>query len=182
VVHQECHNVRTISASRKPVRKGAAAHFVDWRALRTRAAAVLRDLDAVRRRRRPAGSALRRNMWCDRAGLVHESRVLILDEPPHSGSRIAAVRDGVSVSAGAMAEVSRDAGAPHGGSVRGPAVQQLPEIGRELLRVDGLARAGEFADISFVLRSGEILGIYGLVGAGRTELAQVLFGLAPIAE
>ena len=45
-----------------------------------------------------------------------------------------------------------------------------------LLRVERLGRAGEFEDISFSLRRGEILGIYGLVGAGRSELAQVLFG------
>ena len=50
--------------------------------------------------------------------------------------------------------------------------------GDELLRVEKLGRAGEFEDISFALRRGEILGIYGLVGAGRTELAQVLFGVA----
>jgi rhamnose transport system ATP-binding protein len=51
------------------------------------------------------------------------------------------------------------------------------EAGHELLRVEGLSRAGEFADVSFALRRGEILGVYGLVGAGRTELAQVLFGV-----
>ncbi len=52
-----------------------------------------------------------------------------------------------------------------------------PTAGAELLRVERLSRAGEFEDISFALRRGEILGIYGLVGAGRTELAQVLFGI-----
>ena len=56
--------------------------------------------------------------------------------------------------------------------------KQKPRIGAELLRVENLSRAGEFEDISFALRRGEILGIYGLVGAGRTELAQVLFGIA----
>jgi rhamnose transport system ATP-binding protein len=45
-----------------------------------------------------------------------------------------------------------------------------------------LSRAGEFEDVSFALRSGEIVGLYGLVGAGRTELAQVLFGINPPSE
>ncbi|HZJ51091.1 MAG TPA: sugar ABC transporter ATP-binding protein [Actinomycetota bacterium] len=48
-----------------------------------------------------------------------------------------------------------------------------------LLRVEGLGRAGAFRDVGFVLRRGEILGIAGLAGAGRTELARALFGAEP---
>ena len=47
-----------------------------------------------------------------------------------------------------------------------------------LLEVDGLTRDGEFAEIGFSLRRGEVLGIAGLLGAGRTELALTLFGMA----
>lgn len=47
----------------------------------------------------------------------------------------------------------------------------------ELLRVQDLHSPGKFWDISFSLRPGEILGLAGLVGAGRTEIAQALFGL-----
>jgi ABC-type sugar transport system ATPase subunit len=50
-------------------------------------------------------------------------------------------------------------------------------IGRELLRVEGLTSPGRFEDVSFSLRAGEVLGLAGLVGAGRSELAQALFGL-----
>jgi rhamnose transport system ATP-binding protein len=50
-------------------------------------------------------------------------------------------------------------------------------LGGELLRVWQLSRAQEFADISFGVRCGEILGVYGLVGAGRSELMQSVFGL-----
>jgi rhamnose transport system ATP-binding protein len=93
--------------------------------------------------------------------------------------RYTVFRDGVSVSAGALAQVTRDE------LIRlmvGRPVEQLyPKLecvpGAELLRVEGLSRAGEFEDVTFTLRRGEILGIYGLVGAGRTELAQVLFGV-----
>ena len=51
------------------------------------------------------------------------------------------------------------------------------EIGPELLRVEGLSQAGRFADISFTLHEGEILGLTGLVGAGRTEVVQAICGI-----
>ena len=47
---------------------------------------------------------------------------------------------------------------------------------REVLRVEHLTRHGKIEDASFSLREGEILGFYGLVGAGRTEMARVLIG------
>jgi len=51
--------------------------------------------------------------------------------------------------------------------------------GRELLRVDELTREGVFSNVSFSLRAGEIVGMAGLVGSGRSEIAQACFGLAP---
>ena len=53
------------------------------------------------------------------------------------------------------------------------------EIGNELLMVEGLSKTGVFQDISFVLKKGEILGLTGLVGAGRSEVCQALFGIIP---
>lgn len=53
------------------------------------------------------------------------------------------------------------------------------EIGEKLLEVEGLSKVGYFADISFTLHKGEILGLTGLVGAGRTEVCQSLFGIMP---
>ncbi len=50
-------------------------------------------------------------------------------------------------------------------------------IGEEILRVENLSRGGVLHNISFSLRAGEILGVAGLVGAGRTELARAIFGL-----
>lgn len=50
------------------------------------------------------------------------------------------------------------------------------EIGETLLEVDRLCHTTEFDNISFSLRKGEILGVYGLVGSGRTEVMQALFG------
>ncbi len=55
-----------------------------------------------------------------------------------------------------------------------PAKHSAP--GGTLLKVTGLTRQGIFRDISFTLRRGEILGIAGLMGSGRTELAEAIFG------
>src|ERR1019366_4034548 len=51
--------------------------------------------------------------------------------------------------------------------------------GEELLAVRDLACPGKFEGISFTLRAGEVLGLAGLVGAGRSEIAKALFGLEP---
>lgn len=54
--------------------------------------------------------------------------------------------------------------------------QLAPDWGVEVLRAENIVRVGQAADISFTLHRGEILGFYGLVGAGRTELARLLIG------
>jgi ABC-type sugar transport system ATPase subunit len=50
----------------------------------------------------------------------------------------------------------------------------------EALRIEGLTRHGVFEDVSFTLRAGEIVGMAGLVGAGRTDLCKAIFGAIPI--
>jgi len=54
------------------------------------------------------------------------------------------------------------------------------EIGDEILRVEGLTRHGVFEDVSFSARAGEIVGLAGLVGAGRTEVVRGIFGADPL--
>src|SRR6266545_1505081 len=58
-------------------------------------------------------------------------------------------------------------------------LQRTP--GDELLRVENLSSPGRFSNVSFTLRAGEILGLAGLVGAGRSEAAQAIFGIDPAA-
>jgi ABC-type sugar transport system ATPase subunit len=53
------------------------------------------------------------------------------------------------------------------------------EPGPEVLRVENLASPGKFKCVNFSLRAGEVLGFAGLVGAGRSEVAQSVFGLDP---
>ena len=55
----------------------------------------------------------------------------------------------------------------------------VPPAAEERIRLESLSRAGAFEDVSFSIRAGEVLGLAGLVGAGRSEIAQTLFGLAP---
>jgi rhamnose transport system ATP-binding protein len=54
------------------------------------------------------------------------------------------------------------------------------EIGDVVLSAKGLTRRGIFADVSFELRRGEIVGLAGFVGAGRTEVAMSIFGVDPL--
>jgi ribose transport system ATP-binding protein len=58
--------------------------------------------------------------------------------------------------------------------------KERAELGAEVLRVEGLNTKGGLKDINFSLRKGEVLGIAGLLGAGRTELARAIFGLDKI--
>ena len=53
-------------------------------------------------------------------------------------------------------------------------------IGEEVIRVEGLTHEKMFRDVSFSVRAGEVLGVSGLMGAGRTEIMQAIFGNLPV--
>lgn len=55
--------------------------------------------------------------------------------------------------------------------------KRMVPIGGQVLEVDGLTRTGSFNNVSLNVRAGEIVGLAGLVGAGRTEVARAIFGL-----
>jgi rhamnose transport system ATP-binding protein len=101
------------------------------------------------------------------------------DEIFRVADRWVCLRDGRKVGEGAIGEVSEPDLVRL--MVGRPIEQVFPKraiaLGPTVLTVEGLSNATEFADVSFDLRRGEILGLYGLVGAGRSEAMQCLFGL-----
>jgi rhamnose transport system ATP-binding protein len=108
-----------------------------------------------------------------------------LEELPTIADRVTVLRDGAWIGTHAMAEVNRSdlIRTMVGREVAAifPKVQvPLGETALELRNVS--CRTAGVGDISFSVRSGEIFGLAGLVGAGRTELARVLFGLTPADE
>nr|WP_139838697.1 sugar ABC transporter ATP-binding protein [Pseudoruegeria aquimaris] len=101
------------------------------------------------------------------------------DEIFRIADRFTVFRDGQLVGDGRMADVTE---ADLVKMMVGRDVSQIfpnreRRIGEEVLQVVGYDHPTEFADIGFTLRRGEILGFYGLVGAGRSEFMQALFGI-----
>jgi len=60
--------------------------------------------------------------------------------------------------------------------------RQREGVGERLLEVRGVSQPGVLHEVSLTLHKGEVLGVYGLMGSGRTELARTLFGLEPYAR
>jgi inositol transport system ATP-binding protein len=104
-----------------------------------------------------------------------------MDEVFRIADTITVLRDGSHVGTYPAAEIDRQTlialmvGRPLGSVVPRPAAPK----GGTALSVRGLGRRGAFHNVSFEVRQGEILGITGLMGAGRTELVSAVFGLAP---
>ncbi len=103
-----------------------------------------------------------------------------LDEIFEIADRITVMRDGEKVGELIPSETTIDEliRLMVGRSVDATAkrTQRLVDI-PPILRVDKLTRTGQFRDVSFEVRPGEIVGLAGLVGAGRTEVCRTLFGI-----
>jgi rhamnose transport system ATP-binding protein len=121
-----------------------------------------------------------RELKAQGVGIIYISHRL--EELPQVADRVTALRDGALVGTRRMGEVSR------GDLIRMMVGRELSAvfpkadvpIGDVVLDVRGLGcRASGVRDVTLDVRAGEILGLAGLVGAGRTELARVLFGLTP---
>jgi rhamnose transport system ATP-binding protein len=93
--------------------------------------------------------------------------------------RYTVFRDGRFVGEGIIDEVDQDrlVSMMVGRTIEHIYPKRPVTLGDTVLEVEGLSHPTEFENISFSLRKGEILGFYGLVGAGRTEVMQALFGI-----
>ncbi len=201
--------------------------LVDWAAMRTRAKALLRDLEididvAAPLSRYPL--AIQQMVAISRA-LNISARVLVLDEPTSSldeaevqllfrvlrrlreqgmailfvthfldqtyaiSDRITVMRNGEREGEYAAADLSRLAlvnkmigkpadaeDAADGAGAPQPEREGAAPDGRVVLATRGLGRKGVLQPVDMQVRSGEVLGLAGLLGAGRTELARLLFG------
>lgn len=101
------------------------------------------------------------------------------DEVYEIADNYAVFRDGKAVGSGVLAEISQNdiVRLMVGRSIEHAFPKVDIPLGETVLKVENYSHPTEFRDISFALRKGEILGIYGLVGAGRSEICQSLFGV-----
>lgn len=104
-----------------------------------------------------------------------------LEELYEIADRVTVLRDGTYVDTKSMKEVTRDQliRMMVGRTISNLFPKQDVKAGDVVLKVQNLTRVGSFHDINFELRQGEILGIAGLVGAGRTNVARAIFGVEP---
>ena len=118
-------------------------------------------------------------------GLKEEEVAMIfishhLEEVSEIGDRVTVLRDGKVVDrVPASTKHSELVRMMVGRSVEAQFPRRRPELGEVLLEVKNLSREGVLEDVSFSLRAGEVVGVAGIVGAGRTELARAIFGADP---
>src|SRR3990172_7850728 len=104
-----------------------------------------------------------------------------LEELFELADRVTVLRDGSYMDTRPMKDVTRDdlIRMMVGRKISNLFPKQDVQAGEVALKVERLTREGAFWDVSFELRKGEILGMAGLVGAGRTNVARAIFGVEP---
>ena len=104
-----------------------------------------------------------------------------LEELDEIADRLMILRDGRAVYEGKWGEISTDEMIRHmaGRELKEIFPARQAKIGGVKLRVTNLSRPPKFTDIGFEARSGEVVGIAGLAGAGRTEVVEAIFGAHP---
>lgn len=101
-----------------------------------------------------------------------------LEEVFQVAERVTVLKDGSLVGTRSIAELDRDklVSMMIGRQLSSVFPTRLHAPGEPVLRLEGLGRHGKFEDVSFEIRAGEIVGVAGLVGSGRTDVARAIFG------
>ena len=105
-----------------------------------------------------------------------------LDEVLEIADTITVLRDGRKVGTWTRADLTKHELIRHmiGRTMAEHIQKTAVEVGETVFSVENISLRGVFKDISFTVHKGEILGIAGLVGAGRSEVARSIFGITPI--
>ncbi|GGD98902.1 putative ribose/galactose/methyl galactoside import ATP-binding protein 2 [Aureimonas endophytica] len=123
-----------------------------------------------------------RSLRADGVGIVYVSHRM--NEIFEISDRVTVLRDGKTIATKPTGEVTE--GSLISMMVGREIDQLFPKeeipIGETVLEVENLSHGTKVRNVSFAVRAGEILGIAGLVGSGRTELAQTIFGITPATE
>src|SRR3954452_11643731 len=118
-----------------------------------------------------------RELTADGLAVVYISHRL--EEIRQIGDRVTVLKDGRTVARNLPARETPTAEVIRlmtGRSIEYVFPERTGEPGDVVLEVEGLARAGEFAGVSFTARAGEIVGLAGLVGSGRSEILETVYG------
>ncbi|WP_175772463.1 sugar ABC transporter ATP-binding protein [Paraburkholderia phenazinium] len=120
-----------------------------------------------------------RSLTSHGAGIIYVSHRL--EELFEIADTYTIFRDGAFVEDGKLADIDR----PHlvrqivGREVAQPRKSSRSDAGKVILDVANLSQPGHFSDISLRVSSGEIVGIYGLMGSGRSEFLNAVYGIGP---
>nr|WP_205703234.1 sugar ABC transporter ATP-binding protein [Caproiciproducens sp. NJN-50] len=119
------------------------------------------------------------NLKKDGKGIIYISHKI--DEVIKISDTVTVLRDGVFVNTWKTADITADVliTSMVGRKLDDYYPKMPVPIGDKILEVKNLSLENQFSDISFEVKAGEILGIAGLVGAGRTEVMKALFGITP---
>jgi ribose transport system ATP-binding protein len=118
-----------------------------------------------------------RELTADGVAVVYISHRL--EEIREIGDRVTVLKDGRTVARNLPARetpTSEVIRLMTGRTIEYVFPERAGEPGDVVLEVEGLARAGEFSDVSFDVRAGEIVGLAGLVGSGRSEILETVYG------
>src|SRR5918992_577662 len=102
-----------------------------------------------------------------------------LEEIREIGDRVTVLKDGRTVARNLPARETPTAEVIRlmtGRTIEYVFPERPPPSDEVVLEVEGLGRAGEFADVSFTVRAGEVVGLAGLVGSGRSEILETIYG------